>query len=100
MRRAANVDNTHREAVRQLRQIGASVQPLHTVGNGCPDLIVGWRGVNVLVEMKDGAKNQAKRALNVDQQKWHSRWAGQVCVAESAEEAVVKVIAVWQEAQR
>ena len=92
MRRAANIDVTQPEAVRQLRVIGATVQTLGQVGDGCPDLLVGFRGCNVLVEMKDGAKVPSHQTLNAAQQKWHSEWAGQVGIANSAEDAVILVI--------
>ena len=44
MRRAARVDRNQAEIVVALRAGGASVQPLHAVGKGVPDLLVGWRG--------------------------------------------------------
>jgi hypothetical protein len=37
------VDTTHPEIVLALRQVGASVQSLASVGKGCPDLLVGYR---------------------------------------------------------
>ena len=56
MRRAAKVDDNHREIVRALRDCGATVQDLSPVGAGCPDILVGWQGRNHLIEIKDGAK--------------------------------------------
>ena len=35
-----------------LRDAGCSVQCLHSVGQGCPDLVVGVRGVNYMLEVK------------------------------------------------
>ena len=67
------VDQNQIEIVQGLRKLGASVQCLHTVGRGCPDLLVGWRGVNYLLEIKmPGCK------LTPDEQKWHESWNGQI----------------------
>lgn len=92
MRRASRVDVTQPEILKALRDIGASVQPLHTVGSGCPDLLIGWRGLNILLELKDGSLPPSARQLNADQKKWHGSWAGQVCMAGSIEEAVSAII--------
>ena len=88
MRRAARVDANQPEIVAALRKLGFSVQPLHSVGQGCPDLLVGMRGVNLLIEVKDGAKPPSARALTPDQVEWHSAWCGQVCVAKSVEDVL------------
>ena len=49
MRRAARVDANQPELVAQLRGIpGLTVQHLHAVGAGCPDLLVGYMGVTAL----------------------------------------------------
>ena len=63
MRRAAKVDANQTEIVKALRQVGASVQSLAATGKGCPDLLVGIRGLNFLIEVKDGAKPRSDRKL-------------------------------------
>jgi hypothetical protein len=88
MRRAAKVDANQAEIVEALRRIGASVQPLHAVGQGCPDLLVGWRGIVSLLEVKDGSKPPSARKLTEDQVKWHAEWRGQVAVVENVEQAI------------
>lgn len=88
MRRAAKVDANQAEIVSALRKIGASVQPLHAVGAGCPDLLVGWRGMTSLLEVKDGSKPPSARKLTEDQVKWHAEWRGQVAVVETIEQAI------------
>jgi hypothetical protein len=87
MRRAGRVDNTQKAAVDALRAIGASVQILSAVGQGVPDLLVGYHGVNVLVEMKTGNK-----PLTREEEEWHAKWAGQVLTAKTPEEAQIAVI--------
>lgn len=51
-RYAAKVDVNQKEIVAALRKMGASVCLLHTVGGGTPDLLVGFRGQNMLMEVK------------------------------------------------
>jgi len=88
MRRAAKVDANQSEMVADLRACGVSVQPLHSVGGGVPDLLCGFRGRNVLIEVKDGSKPPSARKLTKDQVEWHGAWRGQVAVAKSTEEAL------------
>lgn len=86
-RRAAKVDRNQAEIVGALRAIGASVQPLHTVGQGCPDLLVGFRGDNLLVEVKDGDLPPSGRKLNERQVEWHGQWRGRVVTVSTVQEA-------------
>lgn len=88
MRRAAKVDRNQSEIVKALRQMGATVQPLHAVGQGCPDLLVGWRGRNVLIEVKDWKAAPSDRVLTGPQEEWHGGWKGQVAVVETVEAAI------------
>lgn len=88
MRRAARIDANQPAIIAALRSIGATVQPLHAVGGGCPDLLVGLRGRNILMEVKDGARPPSERRLTADQVEWHAGWRGTVAVVNSAEEAV------------
>ena len=53
-----------------------SVCSLAGVAAGCPDLLVGVRGVTHLVEVKDGAKPPSRRTLTLDQRRWIERWHG------------------------
>ena len=70
MRRAAKVDSNHAEVVEALRSAGASVQSLATIGNGCPDLLVGYKGMWLLFEVKDGTRSPSRRKLTPDQEEW------------------------------
>lgn len=82
------VDANQAAIVSALRNVGASVQILSEVGKGCPDLLVGWRGINLLFECKDGSKPPSKIKLTPDELEWHSTWMGQVTVVVSPSEAV------------
>ncbi|KAA3633844.1 MAG: hypothetical protein DWQ08_01345 [Proteobacteria bacterium] len=86
MRTAARVDANQREIIRILRDCGVTVQPLHTVGKGTPDLLCGYRGRNVLLEVKDG--NRYGSRLTDAQQAWHRSWRGQVAVIDTADDAL------------
>jgi hypothetical protein len=88
MRRAAKVDRNHAEIVDALRRVGCSVQSLATIGAGVPDLLVGYRGFNWLIEVKDGKLPPSKKSLTDDEAGWHNQWQGQVAVAYSAEDAI------------
>lgn len=88
MRRAAKVDDNQRDVVDALRRVGCSVQSLASAGCGVPDLLVGFRGRNLLLEIKDGSKSPSRRTLTTDQEQWHGSWRGQVRVVESVEQAI------------
>jgi len=88
MRRAARTDENQEQIVKALRAVGASVQSLAAVGHGVPDLLVGYQGKNILIEIKDGNKTPSKRKLTDDQMKWHESWnGGAVAVVDSVDAA-------------
>lgn len=95
MRLAAKVDANQSEIVRALRRFGCYVQPLHTIGKGCPDLLVGRGGRTTLLEVKDGAKPPSARSLTPDQVEWIDAWRGApVFVVSSVDEALHVVLGV------
>ena len=92
MRLRARVDRNQAEIVKALRAVGCSVQSLAAVGKGCPDILVGVRGVNILMEIKDGkAKDKRQHQLTPDEERWHREWNGQREVVKSVEEALAVV---------
>ena len=97
MRRAARVDSTQGPIVAALRSLGAICQSLGQVGDGVPDLLVGWAGRNILLEVKqpagpDGGASKDGQRLNTEQILWHSRWRGQVAIVRSVDEAIKAVV--------
>jgi hypothetical protein len=80
MRRAARVDRNQSEVVAALQMVGATVHSLAAVGNGVPDLLVGFRRGTYLLEVKDGKKKPSARELTPDQIAWHMDWNGGACV--------------------
>jgi len=69
---AKRVDLNHTEIVNKFRELGASVFDLSAVGRGCPDIMVGYNGQTVLVEIKSGEKKKFTEA----QLKFMSEWKG------------------------
>ena len=88
MRIAARIDANQREIVKALRGAGASVHPSHQAGKGFPDLVVGFRGVTLLFEVKDGEKPPSERKLTPHQQDFFNSWEGQIDIVISVKEAL------------
>lgn len=86
MRRSAKIDGNQPRAVELLEARGWSVKSLAAVGDGCPDLLVGAMGLNILIEMK-----MPKGKLRPKQELFKARWKGQYAKAESPEDAVKMV---------
>jgi hypothetical protein len=89
MRRAARVDANQQAIVDALRAAGVSVEVL-----GDPtDLLVGFRGQNWLLEVKNPTtrygqgRNDNAAGTTSKQEKWRDGWRGQVAVVWSVEEA-------------
>ena len=87
-RRASKVDRNQSEIVGMLRTVGCTVQLLHKVGGGCPDLLVGYHGQNFMLEVKDGELPPSGRKLTLPQDVWHSGWRGHVAVVKDVREAL------------
>lgn len=89
MRLRARVDANQKRIVDMFRAMGWSVAHTHTLGQGFPDLVVGFAGRNYLVEIKDGSKPPSARRLTADEEKFQAAWRGQYDVIED-EVAVVE----------
>lgn len=97
MRRAARVDDNQAEIVAALERLGATVTDLSAVGGGVPDLLVGFRGRNFLIECKDGKKRPSDRRLTDRQVDFMNSWVGHAEVANSVDEAIKIVLDGVQE---
>jgi len=84
--RTHRTDSNQAAIVRALRQAGASVCSLAGVGSGCPDLLVGWNGANLLLEVK----NLDGRGLRFTpaERAFADAWAGRVYVATNVQQAL------------
>jgi hypothetical protein len=83
MRMRARIDTNHPEIVQALRQVGAQVQSLASLGRGVPDLMCGWNGRVYLLEVK-----RPGETLTPDERAWHARWGELVAVVHSPQEAL------------
>ena len=88
------MDDNQGEIVAALRHAGAQVQSLAAMGKGVPDLLVGFRGLNILIEAKNGRQPPSRRRLTPDEQNWHITWGGQVATVNNPEEAVDLILAL------
>jgi len=80
-------DANHKKLIDKIRQIpSASVFSTHEVGKGFPDIVVGYRGLNYMFEIKDGKKTASKKKLTQAEIKFHSNWTGQISVVEKIED--------------
>lgn len=78
--------------VESLRQLpGVTVLILSAVGNGCPDICVGYKARNYLFEIKDPSQPKANKELKPDQKVFFESWTGNVQKVESLEE-ILKAI--------
>lgn len=75
MRRKARVDDNQKEIVDYFRKLGASVLHLHTLKN-CFDILVGYNGYNIIVEIKDGTKCKSQQKLTDGEEKFREDWKG------------------------
>lgn len=92
-RYAARKDRTHDEVVARFRAAGCTV---HNWGvDGAPDIVVGIRGVTILVEVKDGTLAPSKRRLTPKQDAWHRTWRGAPVVIVECPEDVGRVLSMW-----
>lgn len=88
MRKHGRIDANHAAIVEALRGIGASVVSLADLGHGVPDLLVGFRAQNLLLEVKNGDQPPSKRKLTTDEQRFFDSWRGLIYVVYSPADAV------------
>lgn len=85
---ASRLDENQPEIIKALESRGVSVQPLSLIGKGTPDLLCGYYGLTVLMEVKRDYDYQTMKRgkpyiervrgkLTADQVKWHAEWRGQ-----------------------
>ena len=87
MRWANRRDGNHVEIVKDLAKLGFEVVDTSRVGDGFPDLIVGYKGKTGLVEIK--IKGQG---LGKEQAEFHSRWTGGIIILARCAEDVMEAM--------
>ena len=95
---ARRIDANQNDIVAALRACGAVVRVV-TQGDGIPDLLVGYRGYTLLLEVKDGSKPPSRQALTADEALWMSNWAGsyRIVRSEADAEELLRDIERWTE---
>ena len=96
MRKAARIDANQTAVVSALRAAGATVQSLAAVGDGVPDLLVGFRNATILLEVKDGAKVKSAQKLKPKQVSWHATWRGGALATVDGPEAALRALGCIQ----
>lgn len=84
-RRAARVDANQVEIVEEFRGHGATVKVVSQI-KGFVDIVVGYLGHNLLIEIKDGKKMPSQRKLTKDEEEFHASWRGTTRVIENKED--------------
>jgi hypothetical protein len=75
--------------VEALKTAGATVEDLSRAGKGgLPDLLVGFRKKNYMIECKPATGSAKQLRLRDTQEKWHGEWQGQVAIAHTPEDAL------------
>jgi len=91
--RASRVDANQREIVEALRDVGAYVRVI-TQGDGLPDLLVGYRGWTILMEVKDGSKPPSAQKLTPAELKFFDEWTGGKLVTVNSVQAALEALRV------
>ena len=88
------VDKNQKDVVKALRDYGADVFLLHTVGGGIPDLLVCYEAQTILMEVKDGLEKK----LTPQQITLFANWkGGHLYRVNSVQEAIEVLKFVQQE---
>jgi len=80
-RKKAKRDANESQIVDALIAVGASVAQLNA--KDIPDLLVGFRGRNFLIEVKSRYGK-----LTPGQRQWHENWAGETLVVKTIDDAL------------
>lgn len=88
MRRASKVDDNQPQIVEAFRKLGWSVLHLHQIGAGCPDLLCGKFGMNLLCEVKDSRKPPSARRMTPQEEEFFNTWKGRVVLITSVEDVI------------
>ena len=96
--RPRRVDRNHGEIADAFRKLGCSFLSLAPLGKGVPDAAIGYGGLTILIEIKDGAKAKSQQKLTPDQEAFWDTWKGGVRLVNSLEAVVetVNLLKTWR----
>jgi Holliday junction resolvase len=88
----ARIDTNHKEIVKALREVGATVVSLASMKHGCPDLLVGYAGETLLMEIK----RDAKAKFTSDQLDFLAKWKGGAVSRVDSVDAAIRALGIIQ----
>ncbi len=83
--RFAKIDATQKAIRDFLRKAGMKIRSLSGVGDGIPDLLASYRGVNHLIEIKNG---EIGWKLTPAQKEFHATWQAPIVILDSVDAAI------------
>ena len=86
----ARIDTNQKEIVEALRDAGATVVSLASMKHGCPDLMVGYAGETLLMEIK----RDAKARFTPDQLDFLGKWKGGAISRVDSVEAAIRALGI------
>jgi Holliday junction resolvase len=86
----ARIDTNHKEIVKALRDAGATVVSLAAMKHGCPDILVGYNGETVLMEIK----RDAKAKFTPDQLDFLGKWKGGAISRVDSVDAAIRALGI------
>ena len=90
MRRARS-DSNEKNIVDAFRKMGATVERIRSLRAGCPDLLVGYRSVNQLIEVKVPKTGR----LSDGQKAWRDGWQGRKSYVVKTVDEVISLVKLW-----
>jgi hypothetical protein len=82
------VDGNQKEIIQKLRECGMQAHSIAQVGDGIPDVLVGFRGLTLVLEVKEPGET-----LTPAECKFLENWPGQHSVVTSFDDAYAVVTA-------
>ena len=102
VRRAHRLDANHAELVSEFEKHGCSVLSLAGLGNGAPDICVGFGGLQLMCELKNSAQPPSKRKLTPDEERFKMNWTGGYRLVQNVDDVTktVQLLQGWHRAIR
>ena len=88
----ARIDTNHKEIVKALRDAGATVVSLASLKHGTPDLLCGFNGETILMEIK----RDAKAKFTSDQLDFLGKWKGGAVSRVDSVDAAIRALGIIQ----
>ena len=86
----ARIDTNHKEIVKALREAGATVVSMASLKHGTPDILVGYAGETILMEIK----KDAKAKFTPDQIDFMGKWKGGAVSRVDSVDAALRALGV------